>query len=193
MSFRDALIAAVYAKPCRRLAYLESTGTQYIDTGVPLTGNSRWRIEFGKPVGASDVLCAVFGARDSYGSANTSILFQSPSRMTYGVVVFSFPVLYSTVEMRGEELYIDDALAHTFPQAAFTTAPNALLFSAYSSRVDIITGAKAAISRCQIWQDGVNLTRDLVPVLDSAGAPCMYDQVTKAFYHNAGSGIFLYE
>ena len=39
---------------------------------------------------------------------------------------------------------------------------------------------------------GAELTRDLVPVLDAAGTPCLYDRVGKSCVYNAGSGTFGY-
>lgn len=36
------------------------------------------------------------------------------------------------------------------------------------------------------------IERDLVPVLDNTGAPCMFDMVTRTAYYNSGTGDFLY-
>ena len=43
----------------------------------------------------------------------------------------------------------------------------------------------------KVWDKGY-LVRDLIPVLDADGRPCMYDKVTKQCLYNQGSGEFLY-
>ena len=38
----------------------------------------------------------------------------------------------------------------------------------------------------------LKVTRDLVPVLDASGVPCMYDKVSHKTFYNQGTGEFLY-
>ena len=45
---------------------------------------------------------------------------------------------------------------------------------------------------CLQMTQGDEMTRDMVPVLDAAGTPCLYDRVDKSCVYNAGSGIFGY-
>ena len=35
------------------------------------------------------------------------------------------------------------------------------------------------------------LVRDMIPVLDMDGTPCMYDKVEGKFYYNQGTGQFI--
>ena len=45
---------------------------------------------------------------------------------------------------------------------------------------------------CKIWQ-GDTLVRDFVPVLDTEGKACLYDNVSKEYFYNSGSGEFSYQ
>lgn len=45
---------------------------------------------------------------------------------------------------------------------------------------------------CKIWQ-GDTLVRDFVPVLDTEGVACLYDNVSKEYFYNSGSGEFSYQ
>lgn len=40
---------------------------------------------------------------------------------------------------------------------------------------------------------GSEITRDLIPVLDASGKPCMYDKVSRQCFYNQGSGEFTYK
>ena len=42
------------------------------------------------------------------------------------------------------------------------------------------------------FSQGAEITRDLVPVLDADGIPCMYDKVSKQCFRNSGTGTFGY-
>ena len=44
---------------------------------------------------------------------------------------------------------------------------------------------------CKIY-DSDNLVRDFVPVIDSTSRPCLFDKVEKKCYYNQGTGEFLY-
>ena len=48
------------------------------------------------------------------------------------------------------------------------------------------------ISSARIRKSGV-LVRDLIPVLDKNGVPCMLDRLTNNLYYNQGTGTFAYE
>lgn len=40
--------------------------------------------------------------------------------------------------------------------------------------------------------DGEELKRDIIPILDNTGTPCMFDTVTRTAFYNSGTGDFLY-
>jgi hypothetical protein len=40
---------------------------------------------------------------------------------------------------------------------------------------------------------GDAITRDLVPVLDAEGTPCLHDKISRQCFYNAGTGTFGYK
>lgn len=43
------------------------------------------------------------------------------------------------------------------------------------------------------FSQGSEVTRDLIPVLDASGTPCMYDKISRQCFYNVGSGTFGYK
>jgi hypothetical protein len=78
----------------------------------------------------------------------------------------------------------------TFSAAAFSIADAAVLLAQHRDGNVVCTGAARLYSA--IFTEGVETVRDMVPVLDASGIPCMYDKVSKQCFYNQGSGAFGY-
>lgn len=179
---------------CKELTYIESTGTQYIDTEVKVTNNHSVAVDY-QLTEARQSRKGIFGVLTSNMTARFGALL-SPSNnyleFGYGAGnVYWQHGLPDTnrhyYEQRQNESYFDGVLVYTFASATFSTGANAPLgnfaFTNYAP-------AKAKYFGAKIW-DGSSLIRNFVPVLDTDGAVCMFDRVSGKFFYNKGTGTFI--
>lgn len=181
------------------LEYLESTGTQYIDTGIVADERTEAEIEFQDAIGI--LFMATAGGWDS---ANFGIVFSD----TKGVVHFymncdgytDYPFskenpLTGNIKLLLSGVYLNDkALTITqgaIPSAtAFSTKYPIYLFAQNNGATVLPSSKTVKIKYFKLWKDSV-LVQDFIPVLDPDGVPCMYDRVTDSFFYNQGTGQFI--
>ena len=174
------------------LEYIQSSGTQYIDTGRKLTQDSDITIDF-MIVGEKNRNAGIFGSRES-ASKNNLALFQqtSPNEFICDFSEFQQHRFRTTlslerikIQMNKTGVWINDILKKTWNDVAnFETPTNGLIFDIGNSNW---TGNKA-VMRLYSYTDGD--AQRLVPCLDTEGVPCMYDLVSQKPFYNAGTGSF---
>lgn len=181
--------------------YLESTGAQYIDTGVLPVNDMEFECKFTftslvntnltilgsrdgekrcQPIGAyNNKWSASIG--DSYDANGTSVSANTPyiikSTITNGQTITTnvngsqASTCTSTTGLPSQELYIFARNFYGNPDPADSKVNGKLNF-------------------LKIKANGV-LVRDLIPVLDWNMTPCMYDKVTEQLFYNQGTGDFV--
>ena len=185
----------------RELAYLESTGKQYIDTGIVgdrdcgvelevyITGN----LNNGCGVGSWGAntsterawLFYVFGNtfRCGYGSTNAAL--------SYGAELNTWYKWKIDVVDDKQVIYLNDEHINTSgAKDYFTTNLNLYLFG-MNNRGSFAYELRSKMRYVKIRKLGV-LVRDFIPVLDMNDRPCMYDKISEEFFYNQGTGEFLY-
>ena len=172
-----------------QIAYLQSTGTQYIDSGVKGDSDVRVTADFEITAFGSGTTF-IFGAQGTdsirYTLGMTSAgAFRSDfgTAMTSGSAA-SLNTRYSAD--KNGNVCIVGGQTLTSAAATFTGTTNIYLFArSYSS----ISCSKIKMYRCKMYKAGA-LVRDLVPARNSSGTLGLYDTVNGTFYTNAGSGTF---
>jgi len=185
------------------IAWLESTGSQYIDTGV--CANPHYIAEVSFMVAEQTASWdAVFGAwNGSYSrfmnSTDGGIGFQYSSTGA-GITAYfesNFPKsafidTFHKVRLEKNAAYIDCLPVYTF------SAPGDRVSYPYSLYLFALnnTGTPAChgyirLRYCRIWND-TTLVRDFIPVLDENDIPCLYDKVSGTYFYNKGTGQFGY-
>ena len=184
------------------IEYLESTGTQYIDTGIVPNINTKIRVKFSS---TGTYSAGVVGVRASYNKNNISITtnnrtalvdFNNGSHETYRLTDYQYNMGSLVVAELSKDARIrynpsDEttiiAQSTAVNSQTFNITQSALLFDANSNDCTPMTGY---IYYTKIWDNDV-LVRDFIPVLDSNGVACMFDKVTGQFFYNAGTGDFI--
>lgn len=181
--------------PFRRVSCLESTGTQYIDTGVSpdFAGGDSIEIRlYGTSFsGASP---CTFGSRESgvrngiylLGLNNLTVC-DDASYSSVGLFVnapaeLSLTVSDSTVTANGTSYTMPRRVTCGLPIFLFALNNGGGTFGIYSG---------VRLYSWQYYRNG-KLAQHLVPVLDKSGVPCLFDEVTRTFKYNAGTGVFNY-
>lgn len=187
------------------LEYIQSTGTQYIDTGLTGKGaHTRIKVRLAKTQNGTNYL---FGARTTGTSKNFSALAtlststsgncRSDYNASSGVLVADddmyITVIFEIDKNKNVTTYRDSLgnviTTDTITLADFETDLTMLLF-AIRNGASISYGFERIYS-AEIWEDDVAM-RNYIPVLDSESIPCLYDLVNSTFNYNAGTGTFLY-
>ena len=174
------------------LEYIQSSGSQYIDTGRKLTQDSDITIDF-MIVGEKNRDAAIFGARES-ASKNNLGLFQNRNPNVFSGDFSKYPEYRFTtasslnrtkIRMNKTNVWVNDIIKRVWSGVAnFETPTNGLIFDVGNNN----WAGNKAIMRLYSYTDGS--AQRLVPCLDANGIPCMFDFVSRNSFYNAGTGSF---
>lgn len=180
------------------LQYIESDGTQYIDTGFRPDNNTRvsMTVEINSIQDPGEIF--LFGARDGgrynsfaleifHGSNPSNVYAEFGSAtdsLDYGSSVASRKMTFGLGE---KKLSVKDR-EKSLPDQTFSTSNTLYLLTLNDAGY---SGEKCA---CKFYGglifDNGSLVRSFIPVLDNAGVPCIYDTVENKFYYNERTGQF---
>ncbi len=177
----------------QEVEYIESTGTQYIDTGFQPNNNTRVVMDFEITEELSGTYC-LFGARVGPNTQNYSMLyinsnFRSDYNNSYEQTWALSSIGRRTIDKNKETTIIDN-VSKSYENVAFQTPHN--LFLLANNNVGAVRWQiPAKLYSCQIYNNDV-LVRSFIPCYrTSDNVAGLYDLVNKVFYENAGTGTFL--
>ena len=172
--------------------FLQSSGSQYIDTGRKLTQDSDITIDF-KIVGEKRRNAGIFGSRES-AFKNNLALFQvvgpdvfNGDFSEYQNHRLSVDSSLNRIKIRMNKAggWVNDILQKSWSDVAdFETPTNGLIFDVGNNN----WSGNKAVMRLYSYTDGD--AQRLVPCLDTNGVPCLYDLIGKTALYNQGTGAF---
>lgn len=170
-----------------KLDYIETTGTQYIDTGFVPNQDTRVVCEYLYLDGAG-----IYGARNTVQTRNFSLrVILEKWQMGYGDGVTAGTIASDNEWHKADQnkniLYIDGEQIVEREYVEFS-APYAVAIGAI--RAGSVYYGEGRYRSCQIYDNGV-LVRDYIPCKNSDGDIGMYDTLNAVFYGNAGTGTFI--
>ena len=180
----------------RRLQYLASTGTQYIDTGIApdyANGDSIEIHLYG--AGFSGAAPCAFGSRESgvlngiyLLGTNNLIVCDTAGNTGIGFLASAPTELSLTVN---DSTATANGTSYTMPRHVTVGLPIYLfaLNNYGTGTFGIYSGMK--LYDWKYYRNG-KLAQHLIPVLDKSGVPCLYDTVSRTMKRNAGTGSFDY-
>ena len=168
--------------------YLESTGTQTINTGLtPVYGDEinvlAYRTSNANSMFyASGTLTVTSAPNELYCR-----YFTSTKNDATRILESRFPAdaKYHHIMLSRDGFYADGNFVRTLPGER-AEAGTLIIFRGTSQL------GKVRVKRFYITRDGA-YTLNLIPALDRNGTPCMYDTVSKQTFYNERTGDFLYE
>ena len=178
-----------------QLNYIQSTGTQYIDSGVVETADTAIDCSFDIVSPASDY---VFGSKqNSQNMAYNAFFNDNTFEYNYVDIINDSSISFSSVTIsqnvtgaKNKIVITDSNLgAVEFEESIGTPQNETILICAIRKNDGSIRpyGGKLRIKYFKIKQKG-KLVRDFAPCKNPSGEVGLYDYVTKAFYGNAGGG-----
>lgn len=174
----------------KRLTYIEGTGTQYIDSGVPgNTADIKVVLSYKPTSGYTSehpVLCSAWSANAiflmlysnkwRYHSGGTSIDVSSLDTSNPSILICE----YNKFTLNGTE--------YTLSASGTNSSNNIQILGKGGYQYGNI--GRGQIYGCKFYS-GSTLLKSLVPAIDDNDVVCLYDEVSKTFLYNAGSGDFV--
>lgn len=178
------------------LEYIESTGSQYIDTGFHPTQATRIIMDVQMTTLNPTDHEWFFGARRS-GSVDAFGFFWNYSAQKFGATYGNQQVDISSDVGKNERIIIDqnrnilsfNGVQYNFPETTFSS-PVSLPLLARNTNGALACFTSAKLYSCKIYDDDV-LVRDFVPCQTDIGTVGLYDTINAQFYGNSGTGTFL--
>lgn len=181
----------------QKLQYLESTGTQWINTAFNATSNSRIVFDFQSTGPSNDSIKAMFGARLNNDTKCFDV-FALPTTVypQYGANAYDTRPITANISQRltydfNANKTTVGSTTVSFTPETFSTGYPIYLFTLNDNGNPDSRYIKGRLYSCQIYDNGI-LVRDYIPVLDFSGVACLYDKVGGSLYYNRGSGAFSY-
>lgn len=180
-----------------KLNYLESTGSQWIDTGYTFSDKNRFilktwwtelsdensRYLFGANSASNEVL---LGRYDGYNRLGGLFVFAWDKDIVYEIDLDIKNTTNNLVlKVNGD--IIRDVSGYVNGKKCYLFA----VVTMYEDTPSIQNYTNSRLYYFKIYNES-NLVRDYIPVLDSTKHPCMYDKVSKTCFYNQGTGEFLY-
>lgn len=173
-----------------KLDYIESSGTQYIDTGVSNFPAQNTRVIL--DVDWLSGLGSYFGCSTSY---RWYVDASQPTKIYSGYLDegksadIATVIGRYTVDKNGVYTNVNGVKIQHASAGVTISASIYLLAHNDSSGVSSIADA-ARIYSCKIYSSS-GLIRQFVPCKNSSGEVGLYDEVNDVFYGNAGTGVFI--
>lgn len=189
-----------------QVEYIESTGTQWIDTGVGGSNNAYFEIDFltKNVVGPSStdfgtILGAFSGStstRLNLGTWNSSSA-TTGGEMCWGRNTYN-PYITSNKRIQISLVYVSGQGARFITPngtvaaatSSYTTGCNIGIFCRnYNGNPDQFS--KVQLYSLKLYNGASTVVRDFVPCINPSGEAGLYDTVNGKFYGNSGTGEFL--
>ena len=182
------------------IEYIESTGTQYIDTGYKANINTKIILEAAYSGSATGTnYQQITGGRNSYhASSAIQCAYRTDTELVlvdYGTSgtsnYISVPRLEKfTVQIANQNIKVNDTAYTQLGTFSGTSNYSLWIFddNASGSTEKNFTGK---IYSYKIFENDT-IIHNFVPALDTNNTPCLYDKVEGKFYYNRGTGTFNY-
>ena len=170
----------------KQLEYIQSSGTQYINTGFKPNQSTKIELDVLSAEGTSSNIPYIFGTQDRSNNyfVATWVLGYGNGMVTTGINLYDGE--FHVVKVENGALYKDGSIIAQRTVSSFSIGVPIFLFAVNSSRQSMGYGA-CKLRSCKIYDNGT-LVRDFIPCKNASGVIGLWDDVNSTFYQNAGSG-----
>lgn len=175
-----------------QLEYIESTGTQYIDTNI--IGNSNLRIEASMQMTEARTWRWLFGSRIRANQAAIGLETGGSTtalRGEYGNQTYPYdidPTIILNINFNKNICNVN-SISKTYSVETFESNCNLIIF-ARTDNGTISSFSYAKLYYFKIYNDDI-LTRNFIPCKNSSDEIGLYDVVSQSFFANSGTGVFV--
>ena len=169
--------------------YIESSGTQYIDTGIAHSSSKKIVLAMDLAYTTVDPTNQIMGFS---GSGGCGIGLAKSSWWEIGTTAVAGTRYSVEFGVDGTSVYrIIDGTTYSKTRSATSFTSNLFLMAAHTSASNATLNyyCSCKLYGAKVWVDDV-LVRDFVPCINSSDAVGLYDKQNDTFYGNNGSGSF---
>lgn len=190
--------AAIHEDSVNYVNYIQSSGTQYINTNIVLTSTNSSKLRVVADIeiihksgswdvtGSGSTLPIVYfgvGGGNTIAYGNGTSDNQTSKSYTQGRYIWDY-------DLKNKKLKVGTLLNTSISFNTPGSGSKNFYISAYNN------GSGASLHSEKIYSykfyfDDV-LVKDYYPCLDSENVPCLYDKINHEYVYNAGSGTFTY-
>ena len=176
-----------------QLEYIQSTGTQYIDTGIVANQDTSTDLDF--QLTSTDRQKGIYGIYETeiksyYIYTGRDGIFQVGfGGGRYVDTQFAIDLNRHKVNFKDFKITIDNTVVSTYTKSSVSYTQTQLLFNMHKADGTTYNGASVKIYSCKIYNNNV-LVRNFIPAKNSSNVVGMYDLVNNVFYTNQGTGTF---
>lgn len=186
-----------------QLEYIESTGTQWIDTRI-VNWNNTLEYEIKLSIQQQSGIKTYFGCYDGWDTSKNNV--PNISTWTNYKVASNFRAGYGsssgtdigiingqtgTISLKGNTISWSEGSSLSFDRGYDFTVPSSIFLFAQHSGNNVTELATTKIYYAKFWLNG-ELVRNLIPVMRNSDSKVgMYDTVARQFFTNAGTGEFI--
>ena len=166
------------------LEYIQSSGTQYINTGVVPSENTKMQIKFSTSTSKG----VIAGSDKGYKVSSFMLAVTIATFNTGSLAVSLADGSKHSVKLYSNNVIIDNSNKGSGGSGSFTTTYPIYLFgnNRSGSSSELISGK---IYSCSLYNSTTKI-RNFIPAKNSSNILGLYDTINKKFYTNAGTGAF---
>lgn len=189
-----------------KLAYLRSTGTQYIDTGIKpaydleidMTASFEGNVDSSWDcilhAGPGDLGTGSWALRLFGNNSTIQVCYSNYSSTSLNPTVSITPGRVYSIQTGNNYITIDGTTTAGSSNPLNWTPNTSYSMYLFAGRMNgsMWRRVRATIYDLSIWSGGA-LVRHFIPALNPSNEPGLYDEVSGKFFTNIGSGTFQYE
>lgn len=181
--------------PYTKIKYIESTGTQYIDTKYICGNDVRIETDF-EYLQIDSVFRCIYGKQTKTAAEDAITVSQA---VNYTVQAYWRTNLTPfTLEkdrrykmLQSQNALVLDGVDYGGWSSSITKSQLTMYLMARNNNGAAGNFFKGRIYGFKIYESNI-LAMDLIPVLDSSKVPCFYDKISNELLYNKGTGEFNY-
>lgn len=191
----------------RPVEYIESSGTQYIDTGIIPDNTTNFNITFAFNTVYQDM--AILGSRTAMGGIDDKFnlwlhakygVERHKLRWDYNDVIGEYLDLpvnewkkINVIKGGGMMRFFSNGQSIVYDLSNNEWRGNSSIYVFNQNQASGVETRRAIMKLydLKIYKLG-DLVRDFIPVLDQNGKACLFDKITHNYFYNMGSGDFGY-
>lgn len=181
--------------PYTKIKYIESTGTQYIDTKYICGNDVRIETEF-EYLQIDSVFRCIYGkqtrtAAEDAITVSQAVNYTVQAYWRTNLTPFTLEKDRRYKMLQSQNALVLDGVDYGGWSSSITKSQLTMYLMARNNNGSAGNFFKGRIYGFKIYESNI-LAMDLIPVLDSSKVPCFYDKISNELLYNKGTGEFNY-
>lgn len=181
--------------PYTKIKYIESTGTQYIDTKYICGNDVRIETEF-EYLQIDSVFRCIYGkqtrtAAEDAITVSQAVNYTVQAYWRTNLTPFTLEKDRRYKMLQSQNALVLDGVDYGGWSSIITKSQLTMYLMARNNNGAAGNFFKGRIYGFKIYESNI-LAMDLIPVLDSSKVPCFYDKISNELLYNKGTGEFNY-